>query len=220
MNRKPLSPRQQVLDFIRDCRDTGRSLPIEREIARHPGLNTSSPVRLHVNALRRKGLELPPGQGPPQPRRRAGSLEPADRISRKRRHQVTGIPILGSIPAGMGELRHQDPDGLVQVDLEGVNIPRSSRMFALRVTGDSMIGKCIMEGDIVILEQNADPQPGEVVAAFIDGQSTLKTFLLDRGRPFLRAENPHYPKLIPLNELMIQGVMRMLVRASGKKKSG
>lgn len=213
MNRNPLSPRQQqVLDFLRDCRNAGRSAPTMREIARHLGIKTSSSVRLHVNALRRKALlESPPHKGV------AGSPQSVDLTPRR----LTWIPILGSIPAGMGDLRQQDPDGLIQVDLEGVNIPRSSRMFALRVTGDSMIGKCIMEGDIVILEQNADPKPGEVVAAFIDGQSTLKTFLIDRGRPFLCAENPLYPKLIPLNELMIQGVMRMLVRAaSGKKKSG
>jgi repressor LexA len=81
-----------------------------------------------------------------------------------------------------------------------------------------MIGKFIMEGDVVILEQNADPKPGDVVAALIDGQSTLKTYLLDRGKPYLRAENPRFPNLIPLNELMIQGVMRMLVRTPVKKK--
>ena len=82
-----------------------------------------------------------------------------------------------------------------------------------------MIGKQIMDGDIVIMEQNADPKPGDVVAALIDGQSTLKTYLLDRGRPFLRAENPRYPNLIPLSELMIQGVMRMLVRTPVRKKA-
>lgn len=129
------------------------------------------------------------------------------------------VPIVGSIPAGPADLRQQEPDGLVSVDLDSLNIPRSSRMFALKVTGDSMIGKFILEGDIVIFEQNADPRNGEVVAAFIDGQSTLKTFVLDRGRACLRAENPRYPnKLIPLNELMIQGVMRMLVRPSDKNK--
>jgi repressor LexA len=53
-----------------------------------------------------------------------------------------------------------------------------------------------------------------VVAALIDNESTLKTFLLNRGKPFLRAENPRYPDLIPAQELVIQGVMVGLVRKS------
>jgi len=50
------------------------------------------------------------------------------------------------------------------------------------------------------------------VAALIDGQVTLKTFVMQRGKPFLRAENPRYPDLLPQEELQIQGVMVSLVR--------
>ena len=52
----------------------------------------------------------------------------------------------------------------------------------------------------------------QAVAALIDGESTLKRYLLQRGRPFLRAENPRYPDLLPANELIIQGVMVGLLR--------
>jgi repressor LexA len=132
---------------------------------------------------------------------------------------VQGIPLLGTIPAGHGDLRTEEPEGMVHVDLDALNIPRTSRTFALRVTGDSMIGKFITDGDIVILEQNADPRPGEVVAALIDGESTLKTFVRERGgRTFLKAENPKYPNLIPTGELTIQGVMRMLIRTPQPRK--
>jgi repressor LexA len=51
-----------------------------------------------------------------------------------------------------------------------------------------------------------------VVAALIDGEVTLKTFLTQRGKPYLRAENPRYPNLIPQQELQIQGVMVALIR--------
>lgn len=205
---KPLTPRQQqVLDFIRQCLDEGQPVPTVREIAGHLKLKSSSSAQLHLEALRRKGwLEKVMGA--------ARSL----RLSGETAKRVPGIPLLGAIPAGPADLRTQEPDGLVHVDVESLKIPRSSRIFALKVTGDSMIGKHIMDGDIVILEQNADPKPGDVVAALIDGQSTLKTYLLDRGRPYLRAENPRYPNLIPLSELMIQGVMRMLVRTPVSKK--
>ncbi len=204
----PLTPRQQqVLDHLRQCLDQGQPAPTVREIAHHLHLKSSSSVQLHLNALQRKGcLEKASGA--------ARSL----RLPRETAKRITPIPLLGAIPAGLADLRSQDPDGLIHVDLDGLRIPRSSRVFALKVTGDSMIGKHILDGDIVILEQNADPKPGDVVAALIDGQSTLKTFLLDRGRPFLRAENPLYPNLIPLRELMVQGVVRMLLRTPPAKK--
>ena len=203
----PTSRQQQVLDFIRRHLDEGQPAPTIREIARHLELKSFSAAKAHLDALRKKGLlEGPEGA--------ARSLRLAGDTGKR----VAGIPLLGAIPAGLADLRSQESDGVVHVDLEALKIPKSSRTFALKVTGDSMIGKCIMDGDVVILEQNADPKPGDVVAALIDGQSTLKTYLLDRGRPYLRAENPRYPNLIPLNELMIQGVMRMLVRTPARKK--
>ena len=75
-----------------------------------------------------------------------------------------------------------------------------------------MIGRHILEGDQVILDAGRKPRHGDVVAALVENQSTLKTFMLENGRPFLRAENPLYPKIIPATELVIQGVMLGLVR--------
>jgi len=75
-----------------------------------------------------------------------------------------------------------------------------------------MIGRHIIAGDIVVLEHGPEPRHGDVVAALIDGESTLKTFLRKNGKPFLKAENPKYPDLIPAQELMIQGVFKALIR--------
>ena len=74
-----------------------------------------------------------------------------------------------------------------------------------------MIGAGIIERDVVILE-HAEPRNRDIVAALIDGDVTLKRYLIDRGVPFLRAENPLYPDLIPARELVIQGVFRALIR--------
>lgn len=208
--KEPTHRQQQVLDFIRKRLEAGEPVPTVREIAKELNLSSSSSAQLHLSALRRKGWL-----------QRAEGSEGAARslkLTGEGPKRMTGVPLLGAIPAGLADLRSQEQEGLVHVDLDSLKIPRSHRVFALKVTGDSMIGKHIMDGDIVILEQNADPKPGDVVAALIDGQSTLKTFLLERGRPFLRAENPRYPNLIPLSELMIQGVMRMLLRTPGGRK--
>ena len=97
------------------------------------------------------------------------------------------------------------------VDLSSIGLSKGARTFALTVRGDSMIGAHIQEGDVVVLEYR-EPRDGDVVAALIDGETTLKRFVLDNGRPFLKAENPAYPDLIPAMELIVQGVVVALTR--------
>ena len=64
-----------------------------------------------------------------------------------------------------------------------------------------MIGKHIVAGDYAVFEHGVTPKSGDVVAALIDNESTLKTFVTERGKPYLKAENPKYPKLIPATEV-------------------
>ena len=127
-------------------------------------------------------------------------------------HATVSIPIYGSIPAGFPADREPQAEGCITVDVEELQLRPSARTFALRVQGESMIGVGILDGDLVLLEHGGEPRHGQVVAALIDGQSTLKTFLMKGRRAFLRAENPKYPDLIPAEELMIQGVFRALIR--------
>jgi repressor LexA len=75
-----------------------------------------------------------------------------------------------------------------------------------------MIDAHILDGDIVILEDRKEARNGDIVAALIDNETTLKRYVMGHGRPYLKAENPHYPDLIPARELRIQGVMVSLVR--------
>ena len=122
------------------------------------------------------------------------------------------MPLYGSIPAGPPQDATQEQESCVLIDVETLGIKPTARTFALKVRGDSMVGKCILDADIAIIEHGVEPRSGDVVAALIDGQVTLKTFVLQRGKPYLRAENPRYPNLIPQEELQIQGVMMALIR--------
>src|SRR6185369_10792675 len=126
---------------------------------------------------------------------------------------VAHVPIYGSIPAGFAEAKQQDADGCVSVDLGTLGLRSADKLFALRVRGDSMVGKHIVDGDVAILDGGRTPKTGDVVAALIDGESTLKTLATERGHAVLRAENPRYPKLVPAEELAVQGVMVALVRS-------
>jgi repressor LexA len=182
-------------------------VPTLREVAAHFGFKSSRAAADHLDALKRKGfLESDPGK--------ARSLRPTSPLS-KLRSRIVDIPLFGSIPAGIPQVREQDAEGCVSVDMESIGFKSTKPLrnaFALRVSGDSMIGKNICDGDIVILEFGPEPRSGQIVAAYIDGASTLKTFLLKSGKPYLRAENPKYPDLIPAQELTIQGVFKALIR--------
>lgn len=124
---------------------------------------------------------------------------------------MTLVPVLGAIPAGFGDSAEPADMGSIPVDLEALSIKSEAQTFALKVRGDSMTGAQISDGDLVIVEAR-EPRAGDIVAALIDGETTLKRLVLEDGAHFLKAENPKYPNLIPLQELVIQGVVRAVVR--------
>ena len=195
---------QQVLDFIRREQEQGGVAPTLAEIASHFGFRCLTTVADHLRLIRQKGF-LAASDG------RARALKLVSTLQRFRQ-RVVDIPVYGSIPAGFADDRKQEAKGCVSIDIETLGLKPTPRTFALEVRGESMLGKCIMDGDLVVLEHGMTPRHGDVVAALIDNESTLKTFQLNRGKPFLRAENPKFPDLIPAQELVIQGVMVALIR--------
>jgi len=195
---------QQILDFILKWQRTQGATPTYQEIADQFGFRSLNSVTEHVRLLRQKGfLESEP--------RKARALRVTSPLA-KLRNRMVDIPLFGAIPAGLPQTREQDAEGCVTVDVESIGYKPTRNAFALRVTGDSMIGRHILDGDFVVLEHGPEPRNGQIVAALIDGASTLKTFVLKSGKPWLRAENPKYPDLIPAQELMIQGVFKALIR--------
>ncbi len=126
------------------------------------------------------------------------------------------VPLLGAIPAGLGDATEPVNLGSVPVDLNALRIRPTAKTFALRVRGDSMINAQIRDGDIVIIEVR-EARAGDIVAAVIDGETTLKRLVAQDGEFYLHAENPLYPDLLPLHGLSVQGVMRAVVRVCEPK---
>ena len=194
----------RVLNFIQSELYAGRPTPTLREIAAKFGFRGHRAAACHLDALKRKGfIESEPGK--------ARSLRISSPLARLR-GRIADIPLFGSIPAGFSSDRDQEPDGCVSVDVASIGFKPTRNTFALRVVGDSMIGKHICDADIAVFEHGPEPRPGQIVAALIDRKNTLKTFLVKNGKPFLKAENPKYPDLVPAEELVIQGVLRALIR--------
>lgn len=202
-----LTDRQKgILDFIqREQREKGFT-PSTREIQNHFRFASQTSVMQYIAALERKGfLERHAGKA-------RALITPAMKV------RIADVPIYGQIPAGMSALTEQTIEGHVSLDTRSAGISKNRGTFALRVRGDSMVGAHIVDGDIVILEDSKEVHNGDIVAALIDGETTLKRYVVEHGRPYLKAENPRYPNLIPARELKIQGVMVSLVRKQERRK--
>ena len=190
-----------VLDFIEQYQDENQRPPTIREIQDHCGFKSPRAVSYILEKLEAARMII----------RRAHSrgvqLTKPSLMS-------TGIqlPLFASIPAGLPDQfdGSEAPETLRFIPTT-LGISNPSRAFAVRVRGDSMIDAGIFSGDIVVLEQK-EARPGDIVAALIDGENTLKRFIKENGRVYLKAENPAYPDLEPAERLDIQGVVVSVLR--------
>jgi repressor LexA len=192
---------QEVQRFLEERDQRGESPPTYREICKRFGYSSTKAAADQITALERKGFVI-------REKGRARGI----RLVRK----SSGIPLLGHITAGFPSTALEESRERLDLDPALFGIQDRSKAFALRVAGDSMIGRQIFDGDIVVLDNTIVPRNGDIVAALIDNECTLKT-LVRRGRKvWLRAENPKYPDLIPAADLQIQGVGRAVIRLLNK----
>lgn len=206
----PTLRQQEILGYLQLHQRTHGTWPSFREIEEHFGFRSTNAVMGHLRALERKGfISRVPGQA--RTFRINLGLEEEQRPEAA--DDVVEIPIYGHIAAGFGEHGQAGTEiGRVKIDATTAGIRRSRRSFALRVRGESMIDAGIVDGDIVIIELTP-PRDGDIVAALIDGETTLKRFVNKPGKsPYLKAENRNFPSLHPVSELIIQGVARSVVR--------
>lgn len=197
---------QEILDYLQsEHRRTG-IMPSTREIQKHFGFASQTAAVSHLRALEKKGAIV-------KEERKARAVMFADAADRE---PIVDVPIYGAIPAGYSDDTEPTPEGTLSVDVRSMGMSERSKAYALKVRGESMIGAHIMDGDHVVLEYR-EPRDHDIVAALIDGETTLKRFITSGRKPYLKAENPDYPDLIPAHELLIQGVMVGLVRGASRR---
>lgn len=199
------SKQAQILEFLQKCRRESESAPTYREIALKFGFKSPKASADHVSALEKKGYV----------RRRSGRSRGIELLSQVivNSNIAVTVPILGNIQAGLPQDQAENPTGTITVDEAMLGTAKGHKLFALRVSGDSMDGRSIHDGDWVVADVDAIPREGNVVVALIDGQSTLKTLVKRKGRYLLKAENVKYSDLIPSREMMIQGVVKVIYRS-------
>ncbi len=200
-----LTSRQtEILDFLHEFRRKEKIVPTYREIAGKFGFKSTKAAADHVCALEKKGYL----------RRHSGRSRGIELLNSAplSAPKAIGVPILGDIPAGYPELKDEHRNGTLAVDPAMLGSVAHHRLFALQVKGDSMEERGIFEGDWIVADAEATPREKDVVVALIDGENTLKTLAKQKGHFFLKAESPNHRDWIPVNELVIQGVAKAILR--------
>lgn len=120
------------------------------------------------------------------------------------------VPVLGSIQAGFPSPEEEALCDILSMDEYLIKRPETS--YLLQVSGDSMSGAGIVEGDLVIVEKGREPQSGDIVIAEVDGEWTMKYFRKQEKEVVLEAANPKYPPIRPRQELKLGGIVTAVIR--------
>ncbi|MFJ4655338.1 transcriptional repressor LexA [Nocardia sp. NPDC088792] len=196
---------QRILLTIRDWVQRHGYSPSTREIGEAVGLKSSSTVSRHLKALEDQGI-LKRSESVTRPmdvrlflKAGAPQQQNADSVS---------VPVVGDIAAGTPILAEQHTDDVLSLPRELVG---RGTVFGLRVRGDSMVDAAICDGDIVVVRQEHEAHNGEIVAAMIDGEATVKVYRRANGHVYLEPRNPAY-SVIDGDKAMVLGKVVSVMR--------
>jgi repressor LexA len=200
-----LTDRQRkILDYIAQTVEDRGYPPSVREIGDAVGLHSPSSVHAQLSTLAQKGLLA---KDPTKPRAIRVHREPQRGRAKTARTDVVEVPLVGRIAAGGPILAEESVEDTMPLPRDLVG---SGTLFALTVKGDSMIDAGIFDGDTVIVRQQQTAEDGEIVAALIEDEATVKRLSRKGGKVRLIAENPNYEPIEPENVSVLGKVVAVL----------
>ncbi|MBK6688519.1 MAG: transcriptional repressor LexA [Deltaproteobacteria bacterium] len=184
-----LTERQrQILEFISQRIQEQGYPPTIREIGEEMGIRSTNGVNDHLKALERKGFLMREGlksralrpvmdhveegaveEGPLEPNKVVATIVPTD-------SELISIPVLGRVAAGSPILADEHVEATVQIDSFFLGNRKADKVFALRVSGESMIEAGIYDGDYIFVRKQIEARSGDIVVAMIDGEATVKRY--------------------------------------------
>jgi repressor LexA len=183
MRPKLTARQQEMLDYIeRETSATGVP-PSIRQIGAALGISSTNGVRLHLQALQKKGYIR-------RSQRTSRGIVSLNRLSNTASPSCSttvDIPILGRVAAGMPVMAAENHEGSLTLD---ANLIKNQESFALRVNGDSMINAGILDGDIVVVRLQQGADNGDIVVALMGEEATVKRFYREKDTIRLQPENP------------------------------
>ncbi|HWS58900.1 MAG TPA: transcriptional repressor LexA [Actinotalea sp.] len=212
-----LTPRQRlVLETIRSSVERRGYPPSMREIGDAVGLTSPSSVKHQLTVLERKGYVRRDPNRPraievvhPDDSRTIGSFdapEPSE-LYRDAAPTPSYVPVVGRIAAGGPILAEQVVEDVFPLPRQLVG---DGELFLLKVVGDSMIEAAICDGDWVVVRRQPVAENGEIVAAMIDGEATVKTFKRTDGRLWLLPQNAAYAPIDGTEAVVLGRVVSVL----------
>ena len=176
--RPPLTPAQKVvLAHLRDAIARQGYAPSLRDIARHLGHKGPGAVKKHLEALARKGYIR---RTPRLPR----AIEVLDQENR--------VPVVGTVRAGRPLLAVEAVEGYVALDPA---LFPGEGLFLLRITGNSMEGAHLLDGDYAVVRPQESADPGDIVVALVEEEATVKRLAVDDDGLLLKPEHPEMPPI-------------------------
>ena len=209
-----LSARQRaILDFFRDWMDRNGVPPSYREIGHAMGIRSTNGVSDHVKALLRKGYLKRVGEGS-----LARSLVLTDKalavgggVANQDDDDMVEVGVFGRVAAGQPLLAEENREETLRVD--SFLLPGAGRIFALRITGDSMIEDGIFDGDYIFVRKQLTVNNGDIAVVMVDEEATVKRFYREtvpgriRLQPANAAMDPIYVDASDFREVNILGVV-------------
>lgn len=176
----PITPKQQeILDYIKSEILSRGFPPAVREICQAVHLKSTSSVHSHLESLEKNGYIR---RDPTKPR----AIEILDESFNLTRREMVSVPIVGTVAAGQPILAEQNIDSYFPIPAEYMPNEQS---FILRVKGESMVNAGILDGDCVLVRQQATAENGDIVVALLEDSATVKTFYKEKDHIRLQPEN-------------------------------
>jgi repressor LexA len=197
------SVQRRILEMLRDFTLQRGRLPYMQEIRETVGLSSSVEVYNQLTVLKDRGLIERDDSEPLGIRvsRRAVAVAPSDA-------EVACVPLVGAIAAGEPILAEEHVEN--EFHLPRSLVGRGDVLFMLKVRGDSMRRAGVLDGDYVVVEQRDTAQPGDMVAAGVDDEATVKTFSYKDGRVRLLPESDD-PTYRPIDDESVKIIGRVVV---------
>lgn len=190
-----ITPKQEeILNYIKNEILERGFPPAVREICQAVHLKSTSSVHSHLESLEKNGYIR---RDPTKPR----AIEILDESFNMMRREMVNVPIVGTVAAGQPILAEQNIDSYFPIPAEYMPNEQS---FILKVKGESMINAGIMDGDSVLVKQQATAQNGDMVVALIEDSATVKTYYKENGHYRLQPENDTMEPII-VDDVQILG---------------
>ena len=177
---------QEILDYIKAQILEKGYPPAVRDICQAVNLKSTSSVHAHLETLEKNGYIR---RDPTKPR----AIEILDDDFNLTRREMTNIPLVGNVAAGMPILAEQNIENYFPVPVE---MAPNAQCFALRVQGESMINIGINDGDFVFVQQCNSADNGDLVVALVEDGATVKNFYKENGHIRLQPQNDNMEPII------------------------